>query len=191
MRLTALSLTSQSYCMIEVFKKALWKNFGASIDMLRNAIQLWPEEYWNTDRKFFYSAYHCLIFLDYSLSIPPTDFTTPLPFTISATGQLPSDAIDDVVPDSIYTKKELLDYLQASREKCHLLIRGLTEEKLNEKWIERPDELSASVTLGFSVLEILFYNLRHVQHHTAQLNLLLRQKIDKAPDWIAEADDNL
>jgi len=31
------------------------------------------------------------------------------------------------------------------------------------------------------------YNLRHVQHHAAQLNLILRQTIDSAPPWVGRA----
>jgi len=42
----------------------------------------------------------------------------------------------------------------------------------------------------FSTLELLIYNLRHVQHHTAQLNLLLRQKTDSAPRWVGRAKDD-
>jgi hypothetical protein len=33
-------------------------------------------------------------------------------------------------------------------------------------------------------LELFLYNLRHLQHHTAQLNLLLRQRTDSAPRWV-------
>jgi uncharacterized damage-inducible protein DinB len=29
--------------------------------------------------------------------------------------------------------------------------------------------------------------MRHVQHHAAQLNLMLRQATDSAPDWISRA----
>lgn len=29
--------------------------------------------------------------------------------------------------------------------------------------------------------------MRHVQHHTAQLNLLLRQEINDAPKWVSVA----
>jgi len=165
--------------MINALKESLWKQFGASIDMLKNAIALWPEEYWDTDKKFFYNAYHCLVFLDYYLTNPPNNFSSPLPFTIGEC----EDAIDDVIPDRIYSKKELLDYLQASREKCHRLIEGLTEEKLKERWIEDPG------TMNYSFVEILLYNMRHVQHHAAQLNLLLRQGINNAPDWVARAQD--
>jgi uncharacterized damage-inducible protein DinB len=34
--------------------------------------------------------------------------------------------------------------------------------------------------------ELLLYNMRHVQHHAAQLNLLLRQTTDSAPDWVSK-----
>ena len=36
-------------------------------------------------------------------------------------------------------------------------------------------------------VESLLYNMRHVQHHAAQLNLLLRQSTNSAPDWVARA----
>lgn len=172
--------------MINALKESLWKQFGASIDMLGNAIQLWPEEYWDANKKFFYNAYHCLVFLDYYLTFPPQNFSSPLPFTITDPGEVPADAIDDVIPDRIYSKKELLDYLQSSREKCHRLIAGLTEEKLlNERWIEGDGDRNYSVT------ELLLYNMRHVQHHAAQLNMLLRQEINNAPDWVSRAKETL
>lgn len=180
--------------MINTLKRSLWKQFGASIDMLKNAIILWPEELWNTKRKFFYNAYHCLIFLDYYLTIPPKSFSSLLPYTIAEPDSLIEDAVDDIIPDRIYSKKELLDYLQLSREKCRKLIAGLTEEKFKERWIEEPeivDDLITQHVMNYSVLEILLYNMRHVQHHTAQLNLLLRQEINNASAWVSQAEDEL
>jgi hypothetical protein len=167
--------------MITSLKESLWKQFGASIDMLENAIILWPEDYWHTHKKFFYNAYHCLVFLDYYLTIPPQNFSSPLPFTLAESDDVIADVIDDVIPDRVYSKQELLDYLQLSREKCNTLITGLTVEKLNERWIEDPGNMN------YSVLEILLYNMRHVQHHTAQLNMLLRQSINNAPGWVSRA----
>ncbi len=181
--------------MLNSFKECLWKNFGASIDMLKNAILLWPEDYWNTNKKFFYNAYHCLVFLDYYLTIPPKNFSSPLPYTLKEPGEIPKDAIDDVVPDKIYSKEEMLDYLQSSREKCRKTIASLTEEKLNHPWIDDPGtmdlDLCSSTARNYSVMEILFYNMRHVQHHAAQLNLLLRQTINNAPDYVSQAEDDL
>ncbi|MES1213873.1 MAG: DinB family protein [Bacteroidota bacterium] len=154
--------------------------------MLGNAIEICPEDYWDANRKLFYMAYHCLVFLDYYLTIPHRNFSSPLPYTIIAPENIPVDAIDDLVPDRFYSKKELLQYLQSSRDKCYKLIKGLTEEKLNEKWIEEEPGI-----MNYSVLEILLYNMRHVQHHTAQLNLLLRQGINNAPGWIGRSKDDL
>lgn len=171
--------------MLTVLKESLWKQFGASIDMLKNAIVLWPEEYWNTDKKFFYMAYHCLVFLDYYLTIPAVILSSPLPFTLTEFKDIPVEAMDDLVPDRVYTKKELLDYLQSNREKCHLVITGLTNENLNQTWIEKSGDRE------FALLELLLYNMRHVQHHAAQLNLILRQKINNAPGWVSRTNELL
>ncbi|KIC94353.1 DinB family protein [Flavihumibacter solisilvae] len=176
-------------------KCSLWKSFGGSIDMLNNAIELWPTELWDTKKKFFYIAYHTLVFLDYYLTIPPENFKSTLPFTLTDQAEIPEDAIDDVVPDRIYSKEELLTYTHFCREKCHSVIAGLTEDKLQERWIGQSKHLDLALcsqaAMSYSVLDILFYNLRHVQHHSAQLNLLLRQEIDNAPEYVSQAEDSL
>ena len=171
--------------MLDILKESLWKQFGASIDMLKNAILLAPGEYWDTNHKLFYNAYHCLVFLDYYLTFPAAkNFSPPLPFTITASDKIPTGCIDDLVPDKIYSKQELLDYLHANREKCHQLIAGLTAEKLSERWIEQEEG-----GRNYAMLELLLYNMRHVQHHAAQLNMLLRQGINNAPRWVSRAKD--
>ena len=171
--------------MIDALKESLWKQFAASIDMLKNAIMLCPGEYWAINKKLFYHAYHTLVFLDYYLTIPAKHFSSPLTFTITERDNIPEDAIDDAVPDRMYSKEELLAYLQACREKCRKVISGLTAETLSERWIEIDGKMN------YAVLEILLYNMRHVQHHAAQLNLLLRQGINDAPGWEARAHDAL
>ena len=40
--------------------------------------------------------------------------------------------------------------------------------------------------MGFA--ELLLYNLRHVQHHAGQLNLMLRQETDAAPGRVCAAE---
>ena len=169
--------------MITLLRESLWKQFAASIDMLKNAIMHWPEESWHTRTKFFYNAYHCLIFLDYYLTIPARNFSSPLPFTIKDPAGIPENAIDDLVPDRVYSKQELLDYVELNREKCRRLIGGLTEENLAERWIEEDGGRN------YAVLELLLYNMRHVQHHAAQLNMLLRRELNDAPHWVSQAVD--
>ncbi|MFT3704140.1 MAG: hypothetical protein QM802_17365 [Agriterribacter sp.] len=181
--------------MLDIFKDCMWKNFGGCMEMLANAIAMYPEDNWSSNKKFFYGAYHTLVFLDYYLSIPPKNFSAPLPFTLIEYNNIPEDAIDDVMPDSMYSKKELLGYVAFCREKCRKLIAGLTEEQLKTSWIQGAENadlaLSGQEALSYSVLEIFFYNMRHVQHHTAQLNLLLRQQIHNAPEYISHTKDEL
>ncbi len=159
--------------MNNTIKEDIWSQFGASIDMLGNAIKFCPAENWNTERRFWYNAYHCLFYLDYYLTMEPKTFAPPVPFTLSE--------FEDKMPDRVYDKEELLVYLKFNRDKCQNLISGLTEEKLNERWV------NVSGTMNYSVFEILLYNMRHVQHHAAQLNLLLRQMINDTPGWVNRA----
>ena len=83
------------------------------------------------------------------------------------------------MPDSVYSKEQLLSYLEFGRQKCHDLIAGLTTEKAEKRFINE--------YRNYSILEILLYNMRHVQHHVAQLNLLLRQGTNDAPKWVSRA----
>lgn len=168
-------------------KESLWKQFGASIDTLQNAILNCPEAMLRSNKRFFYMIYHTLIFLDYYLTFPPPDISSPLPFTITAKNEMPDEAIDDLVPNRFYTKQELLDYLQASRRKCHTLISGLTEERLADRWIAGEGVLKKN----YSLMEMLLYNMRHVQHHAAQLNVMLRKEVNHASTWISRANDDL
>jgi hypothetical protein len=158
-------------------KTILWDQFGAAIDMLENAIIACPENLWNTSTKFWYNAYHCLFFLDYYLSDNPDSFMPPAPFTLSEFD--PSG----IMPEEVYTKEVLLKYLAFCRNKCHIKLANITQEGLEERFINS--------RRNYNVLEILIYNMRHVQHHAAQLNLLLRQEIDSAPAWVSRTNINL
>lgn len=154
-------------------KDAIWSQFGASLDMLENAIIMCPEEHWDTALNFWYTAYHCVFWTDYYLTTEPGEFEPPTPFTFSEfdpTGKK---------PDRTYSKTEVLGYLQHCRQKAIQLISELTIEKLNNRWVNDYK--------NFSMLEILLYNARHIQHHSAQLNLLLRHAINNAPTWVSQA----
>jgi len=84
-----------------------------------------------------------------------------------------------IIPERPYTKDELQAYLEHSRKKCRARIEALTDEQARQRWV------FGSVDL--SVAELLLYNMRHVQHHAAQLNLILRQTTDSAPRWVFKA----
>ena len=162
--------------MDDFWRTILWQQFGAAIDMLENALLACPDDLWS-DRsrqpEFWYVVYHTLFCLDLYLSGSVEGFAPPAPFTL--------DELDPagLLPERPYTKSELQAYLEHGREKCRATIAALTDEKAR-----RPCEFE---WLVINEAELLLYNMRHVQHHTAQLNLILRQTIDSAPRWVVRA----
>ena len=147
--------------------------FGASIDMLENAIDLCPSEIWNRNdgfSDFWYIAYHTLFFIDFYLTESPEKF---IPFKDFGITELDPKGI---LPDRIFTKDELKSYVEHCRNKCKATIEGQSEDNIDNDY--------KFGTLKLKFFELILYNMRHAQHHTAQLNLLLRHQIDSAPKWV-------
>ena len=113
------------------------------------------------------------------------DSITLLSFTQKEAEDRPTEAIDDLIPDKFYEKREIVAYLKQSREKGKQIVYALNNETLNDKFKEgdNPNDMN------YPILEILLYNMRHTQHHTAQLNMLLRQDINKHIEWSFRAGD--
>jgi uncharacterized damage-inducible protein DinB len=86
-----------------------------------------------------------------------------------------------LLPERPYTKVELQSYLDHGRKKCRATIEGMTEAEFLQR--------TAFKWLDLTKAELLRSNMRHVQHHAAQLNLILRQKTGSAPRWVAKAQD--
>ena len=162
--------------MDNLMKESLWKQFGASIDMLENSITACPEHLWSDKKLFWYWTYHTIFYLDYYLTLEPQNFSPPKPFTLS-------EFENGTMPERIYTKEELIMYLRFCKNKCHDLIKNLTNENINNRWINE--------YRNYSIFELLLYNMRHVQHHMAQLNLMLRQEINDAPRWVSQTKQEL
>jgi len=162
--------------MDEFWKGVLRQQFGAAIDMLENAIRTCPDDVWCDRTKkpewaandivgFWYLAYH---FLDFYLSESMEDFGPPAPFN--------RDEFDPagLLPEQPYSREVVLGYLDHCRRKCGERIDSLTDEKARQLDRTRPEQ-------GLTVAERLLVNMRHVQHHAAQMNLVLRQKTGSAP----------
>lgn len=166
-------------------KDIIWNQLGASIDMLIHSISNCSEVHFTGNKRFQFIAFHSALFLDYYLTLPPSDFSPMLSFTQKDNKDLPEFSIGDLVPNKMYNKQEILSYLKMSREKCKKLIYSLTDETINQRFKEGDEPGD----MDYPILEILLYNMRHTQHHTAQLNLLLRQDLDKHMEWSFRAGD--
>jgi hypothetical protein len=154
----------------------IWNQFGAAIDTLEDAVRACPDDLWG-DRsrqpEYWYLVYHTLFFLDFYLSESPEGFRPPAPFTLAELDPA------GILPERVYSKDELLAYLDHGRRKCRATIASLTEERSRER--RTFGRVEGSLT------ESLLYSLRHVQHHAAQLHLILRQTMDATPGWVTRA----
>jgi DinB superfamily len=181
--------------METLWPTALWRQFGAAIDMLDHALvacpeALWTQCLWPTPpppefpppfAEFWYVSFHALANLDlYLKGISEEAFAPPAPF---AQGLLDSP---EALPARPYTKEELRAYLASLRRQCRATLVALTEEQAR-----RPVEYSWSAGQPTSFLELQLYNLRHVQEHAAQLSLFLGQHplLDADLHWVLRAKD--
>ena len=164
----------------------LWRQFGAAIDMVSDALRDCPDELWEKSlwedhpdqwvadgfSAFWYLGYHTLFWLDLYLTGAEEGFAPPAPF------DLVEMESDEVLPRT-YTRAELSHYLAFCRQKCQETLGALSTEQATRlcrfSWGE----------LTFAELQL--YNLRHVQEHGAQLRMFLGQQARKSTSWVARA----
>ena len=172
--------------MAIVDNELLWCQFGAAIDMLRDALRDCPDELWEkrlwTDQPnqwvaagfsaFWYLGYHTLFWLDLYLTGAEEGFAPPAPF------DLVEMEPGEVLPRT-YTREELLRYLEYCRRRCRETIGDLSASRAYRlcrfAWGELP------------FAELQLYNLRHVQEHAAQLLMFLGQQVGKPASWASQA----
>ena len=114
--------------MLEMSKPLLWQQFGAAIDMLENAIVACPDQVWTTNQRefdFWYNAFHTIFWLDFYLSDSRESFVPTQPYGVTEFD--PSG----LLPERVFTRTELLAYLEQAREKCRQRIQSTPRADAN------------------------------------------------------------
>ncbi len=162
------------------YRSVVWKQYGAALDMLDDAIRLCPDPLWTAELwkdaddarygQFWFVAYHTIFWSDLFLTGSKEGFTPPPPFV---RGRL---------PDQPYSQEQVLAYLRECRRRCRTTLESLTDERAQQRcvfeWMEP------------TFLELQLYAMRHVQEHAAQLSLLLGLHEVAGLDWVASARDS-
>jgi hypothetical protein len=154
------------------WKTTIWSQFGAAIDTLDDMLRACPDDVWRERlwdnrltrpeyAEFWYRVYHALFWLDLYLTGAEEGFVPPAPFELI-------EMEEDDLPSRVYTKDELQAYLEYGRKKCQATIEALTEEAAQRRCRFAWGDVS--------FVELLLYNMRHVQEIAAQLSLFLGQK---------------
>lgn len=173
-----------------LFPTVLVSQFDAALAMLRDAIVLCPAAHWESPVAAYpvwMVAYHTLCFVDCYLSPSDEAFelrTTPTP--AAEPGQPPRAPLhprgraelEEEFPSRLFTRDELLGYIDICREKLRTTLAAETPEILAGP--------SGFPRLRFSRAELHLYNLRHVQHHAGQLHAAVRRFTAGAADpmWV-------
>jgi hypothetical protein len=156
--------------MLEYWKPILVSQYEGALSMLLHCIEGCPPEHWESkvaQGTVRWVVYHTLFYTDLYLSRSNDGFILR---------ELHERGGDERRPEASVglPKEESLAYLPLCREKMLESIANETEESLAGPsgffWYE--------ITRG----EMHLVNIRHIQHHTAQLSAFLRRVDDRFKD---------
>ena len=175
--------------IIDAIRRDLKSQYHASLAMLRECIELTPEELWYSSEfanTFWQLAYHTLFFthlycqIDEASFVPwqhhQTDSQYPdgIPGATDPASKLP------LIPRP-YSKSQVLEYW------------AFCDGRINT-WIDAIDPLSSESGFSWykiSKLEHQIVNIRHIEHGTAQLADRLRSKIGAGINWVGKKHEAL
>ena len=127
------------------------------------------------ENRFWHIAYHVLFYTHLYLADDEEAFEAwahsrkdyelfdPVPWLPGFTPEI----------DEPYTKEQIMGFVDHCREEVDRRIPSLD-----------PEAESGFFWLPFSKLELQFYNIRHIQHHTAQLADRLRNHASIGVVWV-------
>ena len=143
--------------------KAIQSQYLAALEMLKQVIVKCPETLWDApgnQDKFWRKSYHALFYAHLYLQNAEKDFIQ----------WEKHHNPDNEMP---FTKDEVLEYLSfVEQQVIDCVPRTNLEAESGFYW------------LPFEKLELQFYNIRHIQHHTGELYERLGTHENIELDWV-------
>ncbi|MEZ4639411.1 MAG: DinB family protein [Caldilineaceae bacterium] len=157
----------------------LQSQFHAALAMLKQTVELCPDDVWTAPtatRPFWHISYHVLFYTHLYLSPTGADFTAwelhrP---NYNYLGVTPRSEHRMEEINQPYTRDEILTYLSFCKNEIDTRIQDID-----------PDAPSGFDWIPFNKLELMLYNLRHLQHHTGELGDRLGQQ-GISLNWIGQ-----
>ncbi|MGH7176585.1 MAG: hypothetical protein ACREJC_04325 [Tepidisphaeraceae bacterium] len=169
---------------LDTLKELLAHQYEASLSTVNLCVARCPDAIWNQPvAKWMYcqAAFHVVFFAD--LYLQPSDDVEALkrqPFHLEQKDAFRDyEELEDRPQVLRYDKPFVLSYMQHVRRKAQQTIAG-----------ESADVLAGPSGFSWrkcSRAELHVYNIRHIQHHSAQLSLRLRQDTDIDIPWVSHA----
>lgn len=158
-------------------KPALKKQYHAALAMLREAIELCPDELWDSGPfkvPYWQVAYHTLYFTHLYLQ-PNLESFVPWELHRNEHHDLPWPPESATKIEAPYTKSQLLAYWK--------ICDDLLDDAVDRLDLTAPD-CGMPWHKGMPKLDHQLHNLRHIQHHTAILSGRLRSTSGIEVQWV-------
>jgi len=170
--------------MLDDFKELTINQYHASLKTLDHCVDKCPDETWNApinELAFCQAAFHALFFTDLYLGHDVGSQKTQPFHEKHANVFRDYEELQPRRQKLMYEQPWIKLYIEHCRNKVSQVIEGETEETLtaDQVWWKR-------VT---SRAESHIYNIRHVQHHAAQLILRLRLNHSLEMPWVSSGWD--
>lgn len=164
--------------MIEITKQLLSNQYEAALCTLQSCVVNCPDSLWQTKVVRYpvsQVVFHTLFFADYYLEAQEGEIEKQ-PFHQDHKEWFADyEQLEYREPTSTYEKEDILRYLAHCREKA---VRVVASE--DEQTLKGPTGFTRR---DFSRAELHVYNVRHIQHHAAQIIMRLRLESDVDIGW--------
>jgi hypothetical protein len=155
--------------MIDLWKTITASQFEAALSMLNRCIEECSDAAWDgpvANLKFCQVVFHTLFYVDCYLGQDGKDFLQQ-PFHREHPEFFGDyEEMENRAQKQTYDRPTIVLYLEHCRRKVAEVIAAETPQSLAAQ--------SGFYWLPFPRAEVYIYNIRHVQHHAAQLSLCLR-----------------
>lgn len=165
--------------MLDTLRHLLLSQYEAALCMLNRCIDLCPDAAWDApvaNLAFCQVAFHTLFFTDVYLG-PDEESVRDQPFHQERPGFFRD--YEELLPrrqQHYYDRQAIREYLDYCRQKAAAVLDDETAESLagGHGFPGRPPTRA----------ELHVYNIRHIQHHAAQLGLRLRLDAGADVRWV-------
>ena len=164
--------------MLDTWKQMTANQFNAALSTLNKCIEECTDEGWDgpvANMVFCQVVFHALFFADCYLGRDGRDFLEQDFHREHPEYFRDYEKMEDRPQKLLYDRPTTLLYMEHCRQKAPHVIGAETAESLKAT--------SGFHWLPFSRAEVYVYNIRHIQHHAAQLSLRLRLNAGTDIPW--------
>jgi hypothetical protein len=165
--------------MLTTWQKLINGQYEAALCMLNRCIDQCPESDWDApvvNLKFCQVAFHVLFFTDFYLESTEDAIRDQAFHRANLDAFRDYEELEDRKQQLLYERAFLKDYVQHCRTKSGRVVASESEQSLTTRCgFSRRD---------CSRAELHVLNIRHIQHHTAQLSLKLKLDANKGAEWV-------